>query len=105
MHVFIKIYGFSVCESLSLNGTSVDGNVVLCFTYLNSRVSIKAAVSTVRGAGGVGVIVAKNARDALSPCSDDFPCIEVDYEIGTQILNYIRSTRCVIEETLLSLFD
>lgn len=81
-----------VCEALSLNGTSVDGNVVLCFTYLK-RVSIMTAVSTVRGAGGVGVIVAKNAGDALSPCSDNFPCIEVDYEIGTQILNYIRSTR------------
>ncbi|KAJ6417487.1 hypothetical protein OIU84_003249 [Salix udensis] len=43
--------------------------------------------------GGAGLIVAKNPSESLYPCTDGFPCIEIDYEIGTQILFYIRSTR------------
>ncbi|CAL8157864.1 unnamed protein product [Prunus armeniaca] len=82
-----------VCESLLLNNTSVAGNVVLCFTTVASRTPVATAVSSVRAAGGVGVIVAKSPGDVLGPCSNDFPCIEVDYELGTQILFYIRSTR------------
>lgn len=69
------------------------GNVVLCFTTVASRTPVATAVSSVRAAGGVGVIVAKSPGDVLGPCSNEFPCIEVDYELGTQILFYIRSTR------------
>ncbi|KAI5329345.1 hypothetical protein L3X38_028742 [Prunus dulcis] len=82
-----------VCESLLLNNTPVAGNVVLCFTTVASRTPVATAVSSVRAAGGVGVIVAKSPGDVLGPCSNEFPCIEVDYELGTQILFYIRSTR------------
>lgn len=57
------------------------------------RVAITSAAAVVQEAGGVGLIVAKNPNDAFSPCAENFPCIEVDYEIGTQILFYIRSTR------------
>jgi len=71
----------------------VAGNVVLCFTTVASRTPVATAVSSVRAAGGVGVIVAKSPGDVLGPCSNEFPCIEVDYELGTQILFYIRSTR------------
>lgn len=71
------------------------GNVVLCFTSVARRTPVALAVSSVRAAGGVGVIVAKSPGDVLGPCSSDFPCIEVDYELGTQILFYIRSTRYV----------
>ncbi|KAL5551492.1 hypothetical protein UlMin_001668 [Ulmus minor] len=85
-----------VCESLSLNNTPVAGNVVLCFTSLANRAGVAGAVSSVRTAGGVGVIVAKYPGDVLNPCTNDFPCIEVDYELGTQILFYIRSTRSPI---------
>ena len=52
-----------------------------------------SAVSAVRAAGGVGVIVAKNPGDVMGPCGDDFPRVVVDYELGTQILFYIRSAR------------
>ncbi|KAK3036251.1 hypothetical protein RJ639_030793 [Escallonia herrerae] len=52
--------------------------------------------SVVRGAGGVGVIIAKNPFDHIDPCSKDFPCIEVDYEDGTQILSYVLSNRSPI---------
>ncbi|XWS38124.1 hypothetical protein CRYUN_Cryun19dG0103400 [Craigia yunnanensis] len=82
-----------VCESLSFNHTSVDGNVVLCFTTVIRRSAVTSAVSAVRAAGGVGVIVAKNPSDVMGPCGDDFPCVVVDYELGTQILFYIRSAR------------
>ncbi|XP_024170228.1 subtilisin-like protease SBT3.5 isoform X1 [Rosa chinensis] len=81
-----------VCEALILNNTPVAGNVVLCFTSVARRTPVALAVSSVRAAGGVGVIVAKSPGDVLGPCSSDFPCIEVDYELGTQILFYIRST-------------
>ncbi|XP_012086638.2 subtilisin-like protease SBT3.8 [Jatropha curcas] len=82
-----------VCQSLSLEATSVDGKVVLCFTSMSRRAAVTSAAQVVKEAGGVGLIVAKNPSDALYPCSGDFPCVEVDYEIGTQILLYIRSTR------------
>ncbi|XVF53195.1 hypothetical protein PTKIN_Ptkin05aG0080800 [Pterospermum kingtungense] len=82
-----------VCESLSFNHTSADGKVVLCFTTVSSRSAVTSAVSTVRAAGGVGVIVAKNPSDVMGPSGDDFPCVVVDYELGTQILFYIRSAR------------
>ncbi|XVE64573.1 hypothetical protein DITRI_Ditri07aG0111200 [Diplodiscus trichospermus] len=85
-----------VCESLSFNHTSVDGKVVLCFTTLTRRSAVTSAVSAVRAAGGVGVIVAKNPGDVMGPCGDDFPCVVVDYELGTQILFYIRSARSPI---------
>ncbi|KAL6181749.1 hypothetical protein ACLB2K_048398 [Fragaria x ananassa] len=81
-----------VCEALLLNNTPVAGNVVLCFTSVARRTPVALAVSSVKAAGGVGVIVAKSPGDVLGPCSSDFPCIEVDYELGTQILLYIRST-------------
>ncbi|WCJ26664.1 Subtilisin-like protease SBT3.3 [Euphorbia peplus] len=81
-----------VCESLSLNDTLVNGKVVLCFTSTARRGAVTTAAQAVKAAGGVGLIVAKNPNDALYPCSGDFPCIEVDYEIGTRIVFYIRST-------------
>ncbi|PQP94706.1 subtilisin-like protease SBT3.4 [Prunus yedoensis var. nudiflora] len=82
-----------VCQFLSLNKTMVAGKVVLCFTTVSGMIAITSASAAVKEAGGVGLIVAKNPSDALYPCNEDFPCIEVDYEIGTRILFYIRSTR------------
>lgn len=82
-----------MCEDLSLNNISVSGKVVLCFTSIARRIALVQASAVVKEAGGVGVIVAKKPNDAFSSCDADFPCIEVDYEIGTRILFYIRSTR------------
>ena len=70
----------------------VAGKVVLCFTSMNPG-AVRSASEVVKEAGGVGLIVAKNPSEALYPCTDGFPCVEVDYEIGTRILFYIRSTR------------
>ncbi|XP_022738520.1 subtilisin-like protease SBT3.8 [Durio zibethinus] len=81
------------CQALLLNSTLIAGKVVLCFASVARRVAIRSAASTVQEAGGIGLIIAKNPSDALIECSDGFPCIEVDYEIGTRILYYIRSAK------------
>ncbi|KAJ6423115.1 hypothetical protein OIU84_024112 [Salix udensis] len=81
-----------VCQSLSVDNSMVAGKVVLCFTTMNLG-AVRSAAEVVKEAGGVGLIVAKNPGEALYPCTDGFPCVEVDYEIGTRILFYIRSTR------------
>ncbi|KAH0980256.1 hypothetical protein GBA52_007433 [Prunus armeniaca] len=86
------------CQSLSLDKTMVAGKVVLYFTRVSGSTAaigtaITNALAAVIEAGGVGLIVAKNPSDFSVPFNEDFPCIQVDYEIGTQILFYIRSTR------------
>lgn len=66
---------------------------MLCFasTSGSTQTTSLNASSVVKAAGGLGVIVARNPSH-VSLC-DDFPCIEVDFNIGTQILTYIRSSR------------
>ncbi|CAF2043097.1 hypothetical protein HID58_033986 [Brassica napus] len=81
------------CEFLDINSNStMRGKVVLCFTTAKRSGAVLSAASYVKNAGGVGVIIARNPGDTLSPCLDDFPCVAVDYELGTNILLYIRST-------------
>ncbi|KAG8374507.1 hypothetical protein BUALT_Bualt10G0002000 [Buddleja alternifolia] len=81
-----------VCEDLSFGRSLVAGKVVLCFTTITNPVVVLIASLAVRAAGGVGVIVSKLPSDESAKCGS-FACAEVDYEIGTQILLYIRSTR------------
>ncbi|KAG7552652.1 PA domain [Arabidopsis thaliana x Arabidopsis arenosa] len=84
---------FGDCELLFFNSNrTMAGKVVLCFTTSTRYTTVASAVSDVKEAGGLGVIVARNPGDNLSPCEDDFPCVAVDYELGTDILFYIRST-------------
>ncbi|KAH7513631.1 hypothetical protein FEM48_Zijuj11G0001400 [Ziziphus jujuba var. spinosa] len=80
------------CEALTSDDSRLGGNVVLCFTSESRRNAVTSASSVVKEAGGVGLIIAKHPRDVLYPCDDGFPCVEVDYELGTRILFYIRST-------------
>lgn len=68
---------------------------MLCFTSVSERVAPVSVASVVQDAGGTGLIIAKNPSDAFSPCFDNFPCVEVDYEVGTQILFYFRSSRYI----------
>nr|AAD03431.1 similar to the subtilase family of serine proteases (Pfam: PF00082, score; 45.8, E=1.1e-11, n=2) [Arabidopsis thaliana] len=42
--------------------------------------------------GGLGVIIARHPGYAIQPCLDDFPCVAVDWELGTDILLYTRSS-------------
>ncbi|KAL0730796.1 hypothetical protein Bca4012_026890 [Brassica carinata] len=55
------------------------GKVVLCFTTSPYDTTVSRASRYVKRAGGLG-------------CADDFPCVSVDYELGTNILLYIRSS-------------
>ena len=66
--------------------------MVLCFTTSSSSGSVSSAAGSVKKAGGLGVIIARHPGSDLEPCLDDFPCVSVDYELGTNILLYIRST-------------
>jgi hypothetical protein len=68
----------------------MEGKVVLCFTTSILSSSVSNAARYVKRAGGLGVIIARHPSFAR-PCLDDFPCVTVDYELGTNILLYIRS--------------
>ncbi|KAL6550266.1 hypothetical protein OROMI_020754 [Orobanche minor] len=81
-----------VCEDLFFRRSLMAGKIVLCFTTYDIPAVTSYASSLVRSAGGVGVIVSKLPNEITSRCRN-FPCAEVDYEVGTQILSYIRSTR------------
>ncbi|KFK31853.1 hypothetical protein AALP_AA6G166900 [Arabis alpina] len=81
------------CEFLDFNSNrTMAGKVVLCFTTSPYSGSVSRAARYVKRAGGLGVIIAKHPGYALRPCLDDFPCVSVDYELGTDILLYIRSS-------------
>ncbi|CAA7025102.1 unnamed protein product [Microthlaspi erraticum] len=83
----------STCELTLINGNlKMEGKVVLCFTTSPFDTAVSSAASYVKRAGGLGVIVARHPVNILRPCLDDFPCVVVDYELGTDILLYIRST-------------
>ncbi|KAG7599065.1 Peptidase S8/S53 domain [Arabidopsis suecica] len=82
-----------VCESLNLNPNhTMAGKVILCFTTARDYAVVSRAASFVKAAGGLGLIIARNPGYNLAPCSDDFPCVAIDYELGTDILFYIRYT-------------
>ncbi|ESQ33489.1 hypothetical protein EUTSA_v10006855mg [Eutrema salsugineum] len=83
-----------VCERLNLNPNgTMAGKVVLCFTTTTLFTAVSRAASYVKADGGLGLIIARNPGYNLTPCRDDFPCVAIDYELGTDILLYIRSTR------------
>ncbi|MED6130797.1 hypothetical protein PIB30_003817 [Stylosanthes scabra] len=79
------------CQSGSLNATMAAGKIVLCFS-LSEEQDIVSASLAVREAGGVGLIFAQSHEDGLNQC-ESFPCVKVDYEVGTQIVSYIRRAR------------
>ncbi|KAG4211292.1 hypothetical protein ERO13_A02G095500v2 [Gossypium hirsutum] len=79
------------CKRGSLNATLAAGQIILCFSQSSTQNIFSAAIS-VAEAGGVGLIFAQYRSDGLESCHY-IPCIKVDYEVGTQILSYIRKAR------------
>ncbi|KAK4266599.1 hypothetical protein QN277_027494 [Acacia crassicarpa] len=79
------------CQPGSLNATVAAGKIVLCLSE-SDRQNILSASITVQKAGGVGLIYAQFHEDGLTKCSL-IPCIKVNYEVGTQIISYIRRAR------------
>ncbi|XP_041012881.1 subtilisin-like protease SBT3.8 isoform X2 [Juglans microcarpa x Juglans regia] len=82
------------CESLSPNDTWSAGHVVLCFTSGSNQSVVEDAAWSVKEIGCLGLIIAEKPKNSLYSCDDNFPCVRVSYDIGMQILNYIRSTSC-----------
>ncbi|KAK4771466.1 hypothetical protein SAY87_031998 [Trapa incisa] len=80
-------YSETCCDSGSLNATLAAGKIVLCFLTSDQQEELCAS-KAVKEAGGVGLIYAEPRYDGLSSCT--IPCVKVDYEIGMQILSYIR---------------
>lgn len=79
------------CDVGSLNATLARGKVVLCFQSRMQRF-IAVALREVMEAEAVGLIFAQYPTNDVSS-SLDFPCIQVDFEIGTTVMMYIGSTR------------
>ncbi|XP_054805306.1 subtilisin-like protease SBT3.9 [Prosopis cineraria] len=79
------------CQPGSLNATVAAGKIVLCLSESDQQNILSASI-TVQKAGGVGLIYAQFHEDGLSKCGL-IPCIKVDYEVGTQIISYIRRAR------------
>lgn len=88
-----------VCEDLAKNPARIiKEKIVLCFTKSTDYGTVIQAASDVFNLDGYGVIVARNPGYQLNPC-DGFPCLAVDYELGTDILFYIRSSRYITVPT------
>ncbi|EXB78386.1 Subtilisin-like protease [Morus notabilis] len=81
------------CKSLTEEDTWAKKTVVLCFTTAFREGSVEESASSIRKAGALGLIVAENPTRSLYVCDDDFPCVQVSYDIGMKILYYIRSSR------------
>lgn len=78
------------CEYGSLNASLAAGRIVMCFSKSEQQ-DIFSASESVKEAGGVGLIYAQFHEDGLASC--EIPCVKVDYQVGTQILFYIRKSR------------
>lgn len=77
---------------MKANDTWMAGKIVLCF-HSGQNETFFGAILTAQSAGGIGIIVAKNPTKYLDYFTNDFPCVQVSYDTGTRILNYIRYTR------------
>lgn len=65
---------------------------MLCFTIGDGQGLVSAATNVFR-AGALGMIVASNPTRNLFQYAG-VPFIFVSFDVGTQVLNYFRSTRC-----------
>ncbi|CAN6846489.1 unnamed protein product, partial [Brassica oleracea] len=86
-------------NNITILGQAIFAGPELGFSDLaypqSGETSVTPAVDdiiAVRNAGGLGVIIARNPTHLLLP-SRNFPSVAVDFELGTDILFYIRSTR------------
>nr|GMD53684.1 subtilisin-like protease SBT3.5 isoform X1 [Ipomoea batatas] len=76
---------------ISQNNSWLAGTVLLYFAGQQGA-DHDFLRETVKGAGGLGVILFQQTSSALDSYNSDFPLIQVGYEIGTKILLYLRST-------------
>ena len=75
-----------------INRTAATGKIVLCFGTMG-MVSSEGAALAVYAGNGDGVIFA-NTISRKSSQDNFWPTVHVDLHQGTQILYYIRASRC-----------
>ncbi|OAY74606.1 Subtilisin-like protease SBT3.3, partial [Ananas comosus] len=87
------------CHNGSVNTTDIAGKIVLCYAPSNvsstlPQIDLGTVGSFVLQAGGKGLIYAQYTTDALIAVAGcgEVPCVLVDFEIATQILNYIDTS-------------
>lgn len=97
MYMIVLIFLDSECSSPSTSDSWIVGKVVLCFTSESDPSAIVSSGLSIKEAGGLGLIIAKRPTGSSYSCGDSFPCVQVSYELGYQILSYIRLTRSTIK--------
>ncbi|KAL3742829.1 hypothetical protein ACJRO7_018178 [Eucalyptus globulus] len=69
----------------------VAGKIVLAFSTSDTQ-RLSTAATAVRRAGGTGLIYADALHEGPAEC-DSIPCATVDFQVGSEILLYIRMAR------------
>lgn len=64
--------------------------MVLCFLVQGDDLLLSTTQEVLQEVGGLGLIVAKNPTTDLNIYASDFPSIAVSFDVGAQLLDYIR---------------
>ncbi|KAG5617367.1 hypothetical protein H5410_017191 [Solanum commersonii] len=91
--LFIQKENGIYCDKLNANDTWAAGNVVLCFLVQGDDLPLSTTQEVLQEVGGLGLIVAKNPTTDLNIYASDFPSIGVSFDVGAQLLDYIRYAR------------
>ncbi|OEL23522.1 Subtilisin-like protease SBT3.3, partial [Dichanthelium oligosanthes] len=85
------------CSREALNGTDINGKVVLCIeiTFGPTVNIFEDALANVLSGGASGLIFALYTTDVLLSTEgcQGIPCVLIDIDIGSQVLTYIGSQR------------
>ena len=93
------------CTANALNGTDVQGQILLCFPFPGDRnafhplaVFAQASQFVIDGKG-IGLIFAQHTTDILEVTADNcqgIACVIVDFDTATKIRKYWAATRYVV---------
>ncbi|CAO2166686.1 unnamed protein product [Urochloa humidicola] len=88
------------CSREALNGTNIEGKVVLCIEITFGPIIklFEDALANVHSGGASGLIFALYTTDILVSNEEcqGIPCVLIDIDIGFQVLTYIGSQRLPI---------
>ncbi|WOL04931.1 hypothetical protein Cni_G13654 [Canna indica] len=94
----LQYYYRTCCSQESLNGTDIRRSIVMCFSYSVSPLSdFMMAKNNVLNGGGKGLIFTQfTINEITGQVCNGIICVLVDFDIGSQITNYIVTERQVI---------
>ena len=97
------------CTQDDLNGTDIEGKIVLCATQHSPTTKgpfayLSDARQNVVNGGGTGLIFVQYTTDILEE-SDGFPYVLVDIDTGKKIKKYIDSARYTTSWILISTYN